>query len=631
MTDFDLSSWREKYKEKEIQPSDLAKIISPGSRIFIGTACSEPLFLTNELVHDKYRWIDCEIIHLLTLSDQKYFSDKFPTRFRHNTLSMLGTDTIRDAVEKGQSDFIPIKTSEIVKLLKSRSLIIDICLLQVSPPDEYGYCSFGINVDINRLVAQVSKIVIVQINPQMPFTYGDSSINLEEIDFFVFKDYQLLEFKYNLNSKDREIIEKIGNYLSRLIENESTLNIGLGKLPNSIWPFLKDKKDLAIFSEMLVLNPDLISLIKNKTISCKKNLRQHIMTSFVLGTKENYQFVNQNPFFKLYSSEYMLDIENIAKNRKLCSIYGTLFVDLSGQITNHLPNKFYGGIGGEHDFVQGSSRSPGGKTIILIPSTTKNGSQSRIVPIVKRCSLPAYDVHYVVTEWGIAHLAGKNVRNRALQLIGISHPKFRKDLLDQAKKLHYLYEDQLLPLTKDGSVILYPEQYEWDFDTKTKIKVHFRPVKPADERILQRFFYTMDEESRIFRFLTPKIAFPHEDAQFEVNIDYSNTMVIIGLVGDEENKEIVASGSYYKDPSGSTNMAEIAVWISNEWHKQGLGYHLFSRLCEIGQEKGISGFFGEVFAQNIGILKILKNLPYKVIFEDYGETFEFSFRFKNRI
>ena len=176
----------------------------------------------------------------------------------------------------------------------------------------------------------------------MPFTYGDLSINLEDIDFFVFKDYPLLEFKYDLNSKDREILEKIGNYLSRLIENESTLNIGLGKLPNSIWPFLKNKKDLAIFSEMLVLNPDLISLIKNKNLSCKKNLHQHIMTSFVLGTQENYQFVNRNPFIKFKTSEYMLDIENLAKNRKLCSIYGTLFVDLSGQITNHLPNRFYG-------------------------------------------------------------------------------------------------------------------------------------------------------------------------------------------------------------------------------------------------------------------------------------------------
>jgi len=631
MSDFDLSSWREKYKEKEIQPSDLAKIIRPGSRIFIGTACSEPLILTNELVHDKYRWTDCEIIHLLTLSDQKFFSDKFPTRFRHNTLSILGTDSIRDAVEKGQSDFIQIKTSEIVKLLKSRSLIIDVCLLQVSLPDEYGYCSLGINVDINRLVSRVSKKVIVQINPQMPFTYGYTTINLEEIDFFVFKDSPLIEFKYDLNTHDREIIEKIGKYLSRLIENESTLNIGLGKFPNSIWPFLKDKKDLAIFSEILVLNPDLISLIKNKTISCKKNLHQQIRTSFILGTNELYPFVNRNPFIKCYHSEFITNFENIAKNKKLCSIYGTLFVDLSGQITNHLPNKFYGGIGGEHDFVQGSSLSPGGKTIILIPSTTKDGLHSRIVPIVRKCSLPAYEVDYVVTEWGIAHLKGKNVRNRALQLIGIAHPKFRKDLLEQAKKFHYLYEDQLLPLTKDGSVIVYPEQYEWDFDTITKGIVHFRPVKPTDERILQRFFYDMDEKSRTFRFLTPKIVFPHEDAQFEVNIDYNDTMVIIGLVGDEENKKIVASGSFYKDPSGSTNMAEIAVMVSNEWHKEGLGYHVFSKLCEIAQEKGISGTFGEVFTKNVGMLKILKNLPYEVTLDDYGETFEFSFRFKNRI
>ncbi|MHA2020039.1 MAG: GNAT family N-acetyltransferase [Promethearchaeota archaeon] len=631
MADFNSSIWYKKYKEKEIEPKDLINIISPGSRIFIGTGCSEPISLTNELVHDKYRWTDCEIIHFLTLSDQKFFSDKYPTRFRHNTLSILGTDNVRSAVEKGKSDFIPIKTSEIVKLLKSRSLIIDICLLQVSPPDKYGFCSLGINVDINRIVSQIAKKVIVQINPQMPYTEGDTTINFDEIDYFVFKNAPLLEFEYKLDDKDREINQKIGNYLSRLIENESTLNIGLGKLSNSIWPFLKNKSDLAIFSEMLVFNKDLISLIKNKTITCKKNIHQHVMTSFILGTKESYDFVNRNPFIKFYSSEFMTDIENIAKNKKLCSIYGTLFVDLSGQITNHLPKKFYGGIGGEHDFVQGSSLSHGGKTIILLPSTNKEGTQSRIVPIVQRGSLSAYDVHYVVTEWGIAYLAGKNVRNRALQLIGISHPKFRKELLNEAKKLHYLYEDQILPMTKDGSVIVFPEEYEWDYVSKNNRKIHFRPVKPTDEEILQRFFYTMDEKSRIFRFLTPKPAFPHEDAQFEVNIDYNNTMVIIGLVGDEDNKKIVASGSYYKDPSGSTNKAEIAVWISNKWQKEGIGFHLFSKLCEIGQEKRISGFFGEVLAENIGILKILKNLPYKVIFDDYGETFEFSFQFKNRI
>jgi len=627
---FNVNTWQEEYKAKIIKPSDLNSIIKPGSRIYIGSACSEPIILTNELIHHKSRWTDCELIHFLMTSNQKYFSRKYPTRYRHNTLSIIGSERIRNALNEGKSDFTQIKSSDIPKFIKAGSIQIDVALIQVSPPDVFGFCSLGINVDINWTVVNHAKTIVAQINPQMPRTRGDSSINFEQLDFIVIEEQPLLEFSYELDDTDNEKMLKIGRYLSRLIENGSTLNVGLGKFINEIWAFLENKRDLAIYSEGIVLSPTLIALIANGVINCKKNEFPNIMTSFVLGTNAEYTFLNKNPFFKFYPTEYITNLNNIVKNNKLISIYGAIAIDLSGQITNHLPDRYYGGIGGELDFIHGTGLKSDNKTIIVLPSTTKHGNKSRIVPVVQRSIISGCDVHYVVTEWGVARLIGKNMRHRALELIGISHPDFRKDLLSEAKKLRYVYEDQILPLTQDGVVVVYPEAYEWEFTTQKGQLVKFRPVKPTDEQLIQQFFYQLDERDRIFRFLTPRETYIHKEAQLEVNIDYNTTMVIIGLIGDDKFEEIVCGCSFYYDFNCGNNIAEIAVTTSSDWQNQGLGGHVFKKMCKIGQEKGISGFIGEVFSENKSMLRLVKSLPYKVIFENYDDTFTFMINFNEK-
>ncbi|TFH29689.1 MAG: acetyl-CoA hydrolase/transferase family protein [Promethearchaeota archaeon] len=617
---------------QSIQVQDLVDIIKPGYRIFLGTGCSESLIFSQELIRKKYRWFDCTLVHLLTLSDFEYFSEDTPTHFRHNTLSIIGSDQIRKAVNSGKSDFIPIKSSEIPRMLRTRMIPIDVAILQVTPPDKYGYCSLGINVDINKTVAKTAKILILQVNPNMPYTCGNSHIKFSEADYFLEKKTPLLEYTIpEISTESDQIIQtKIGNFLTRLIEDGSTLNVGIGKLPPLMWQFLAEKKNLAIYSEALVLSDTLLEMIQKGIINCKNNTYPNILASFALGKKHHYEFLDRNPMFEFQPTEFLNNIINIAKNYKLCSIYSAMAVDLTGQITNDLPNKFYSGIGGEHDFIQGTALSKHGKTIIILPSTAKNESISRIAPTVSRSSIPASDVHYIITEWGIARLGGKNIRERALQLINIAHPKFRKTLLEEAKSMHLLYQDQILPRSIEGHLVIYPEQYEWKFTTKNGTQIQFRPVKPTDEPLLQRFFYQLNEKDRIFRFLTPKKIFPHEQTQLEVNIDYITNMAIIGLIGNENQEEvpeIICAGNYYSGLNDTTNRAEIATVITNKWQKQGLGTHIFEKLIEIGIANGFLGFYGEFAPTNSGILTILKNLPHNVRLKTDAESITFLIEF----
>ncbi len=233
-------------------------------------------------------------------------------------------------------------------------------------------------------------------------------------------------------------------------------------------------------------------------------------------------------------------------------------------------------------------------------------------------------MHYVITEYGIARLTGKSIRQRAIQLIAISHPKFRKMLLEEAKKMHFVYPDQLIPLTRDGNVVVYPEEYEWVFCPKEGDKIKFRAIKPTDEPLLQRFFYQQDERSRILRYLTPKKIMPHEESQIEVNIDYDMIMVVVGLVGDEDAQEIIAAASYYLNPDDPSKIGEFALMISKEWQQKGLGLHLFLKMCDIAREKGVVALVGDFMKTNIGVEKILHKLPFMIEIEDYDETYEYK-------
>ncbi|MHA1522328.1 MAG: GNAT family N-acetyltransferase [Promethearchaeota archaeon] len=631
MGQFDFDNWREKSKHKEILPVDLEKIITPGSRIFFGSGCSEPIFLTDELAKDTYRWNDCQILHFFSLSDREFFDELKPTSFRHNTLSIVGSKKLREAINKGHSDFTPISSSEIPRLLrgKRQRIYIDVALLQVSLPDKNGYCSLGINVDINKTMVDMARILIVQINPQMPRTMGNSFIRFDEIDYYCYHDMPLIEYNpYGAVSgiEDPEQysdLDKIASYVAQLIDDGSTLNIGIGKICHKVPQYLVQKKDLAIYSE--VLPESLIPLIQNGVITCKQNYFPHIMATLAIGSQKFYQFLADNPFIEFHPTEFLVNIPRIALNNKMCSIYSAMKVDLLGQATNDLKSTVFEGTGGESDFMTGTNLSDRGRCIVALPSTTKSG-KSRILSLLnfEPVSLRAIDVHYIVTEYGIAYLRGKTIRERILQMIGIAHPKYRQELLDTAKKMNKIYEDQQIPITKDGVVVIYPDIF-WDYNPSESLTIHFRAVQPTDEREVQDLYYRLSSEDRVSRFFTFMRKFDHKLTQSQVVCDYQNSYVIVGIVGPIEEKNIIALGEYYLREE--TSMVEIAITVDKEYRKLGIGRHITMKLIEIAQEKGFTGICGDVLMTNQVMIRILKNLPYNTIFRGQGTSMEFHTRF----
>jgi acyl-CoA hydrolase/GNAT superfamily N-acetyltransferase len=602
--------WREKWKEKEITAEEAINKIIPGNRVFIDTGCSEPQALTDELIKQSDKLFDTELIHFLTIYPQKYFKDKAEDLFRHNAF-FIGK-TLREEINRGQADYTPILASEIPALFLSGRKYCDVALIQVAPPDRYGFCSFGVNVDVAKPIAHSAYITIAEINPQMPRTLGNSFIHMKEIDHFIYNDTALIEFHF----KERDnIIERIGRNVAGLIQNKSTIHIGNGYIPNACLKYLYDKKDLGMHSHFITDN--IIPLIENTVLTCrKKNFHpEKIITSYALGTKKLFDFIDNNPYIEFYPTDYVCNPRYIAMNKNMISINQALHIDLTGQLnTSTKGYKFHTGIGDTLDFMRGAALSKGGKPIIVLPSTTKNGTESTIVSHLDEGAgiiLSRADVHYVVTEWGVAYLHGKTIRERALELICIAHPNFRQSLLDDAKKLNYIYSDQMLPCDEEGNICIYPKHYETYFMTRDNKKISIRPVRTTDELLLKELYYSLDERDRYLRFFEVKKEFTHSKTQHEVNIDYESIFSIGAFVGDITNQEMVGNASYHYNPRN--NMAEFDFIVKKDWRGRGIASFLYHHLIIIAKEKGIRGFYGNIHIQNKETVQIIRKGGYTKI------------------
>jgi len=602
--------WREKWKEKEITAEIAVQKISPGNRVFIGSACSEPQALTAELIRSSRNLIDTEIIHFLTIGPEKYFEEKAEDLFRHNAF-FIGK-TLRDEINKGQADYTPILASEIPSLFLSGRKNCDIALIQVSPPDRFGFCSFGINIDFAKPIAQAAYTTIAEINPQMPRTLGNSFIHMRDIDYFIYNDVPLLEFHFK---EKNGVTERIGKNIANLIENKSTIHIGNGYLPNACLKFLMDKKDLGMHSHYITDN--IISLIENTVLTCrKKNFHpEKIITSFALGTKKLYDFIDNNPYIEFYPSDYVCNPKYIGMNKKMVSINQALQIDLTGQInTSTKGYNFYSGIGDTVDFMRGAAFSKGGKPIIVLPSSKKNDTISTIVPHLDEGAgviLSRADVHYVVTEWGVAYLHGKTIRERVLELICIAHPKFRQSLLEEAKKLNYIFHDQLLSCDEEGRICVYPSKYETIYTARNNEKIRIRPIKTTDETLLKELYYSLNERDRYLRFFEVKKEFTHSKTQQETNFDYNKVFSIGAFVGEIGKEEMVGNATYYLNPS--LNMAEYSFLIREDYRSKGIGSFLYHHLIIIAKEKRIKGFYGTIHIQNKQTVQIIRKGGYTKI------------------
>jgi len=617
-------NWKEKYKEKVSNAAVAMKLIKSGNSIFIGTGCGQPQHLVNALVEYSSHIYDAHIVHLLTMGAAPYADEKFREKFKMN--SFFIADNVRDALHKGIGDYTPIFLSEIPFEFETGRIPIDVALISVTPPDVNGLCSLGVSVDIVKSAAANARYVIAQVNSRMPRTFGDSFIHVNTIDMLVPCDEDMIELPI---PESNEILRLIGQNIARLVEDGSTIECGIGRIPQALAEFLKDKKDLGVHTEMF--SDWIIDLIECGAITCaKKSLnRGKIVASFCMGSKRLYDYIDNNPFFEFFPTEYVNDIYTISQHDKMVGINVGLEIDLTGQVcSDSLGYKFYSGIGGQVDFIRGAARSRGGKAIIAMPSTAKNGKVSRIVPCLTEGAgvvTTRGDIHYVVTEYGIAYLHGKSIRKRVLDLINIAHPKFRKELIQAAKAQNYIYEDQI-ELAWDQ--VAYPEELERYETLRDGTEIFFRPVKPTDEPALSEMLYSLSEESVRTRYMTHTVVFPHRDIQRFTNIDYRQDIAIVAIIPRVSGEEIVALVQYFLDPK--TRAAEVAFLVQDEWQQKGMGTFLLDYITQIAKQRGVKKFYAKVLPTNEPMLAIFHNSGYKVNTEFDGYAYDITFDLTKR-
>lgn len=426
-----------KWQSKYISAQEAAALVRSGQRVFLTGNCASPQEFTRALCNRYTDLHNVELVQILDLGPSKCITDDMAEHIRVN--SMFISATVRDAVNAGLADFTPVRLSDI-PLLFSRGVInLDVAVIQVSPPDEHGFCSYGVEVSVTKTAAESAKMVIAEVNPQMPRTHGDSFIHVNAIDYMVAVDYPLPEVH---PEPANETQQHIARHIAALIPDGATLQMGIGGIPNSVLCELTNHQDLGIHTELF--SDGIIELIESGVITCaRKTLHPgKVVAGFVVGTRRLHRYVHDNPFFEFHPTEYVNDPFIISRNDRMVSINSAIEVDLTGQVcADSIGPAFYSGVGGQLDFVRGAARSKGGKTVIALPSTAKKGTVSRIVPQLKPgagVTTTRNDVHFVATEFGVADLWGRTIRQRVEALVNIAHPNFREDLLRYAAEQNYL-------------------------------------------------------------------------------------------------------------------------------------------------------------------------------------------------
>lgn len=606
-----LNQLKAKHPKKFAPPEEAFSVIHRGDRIFVGTGCGKPQYLVNEMVryvqaHPKAVF-DAEVIHIWALGIAPYLREEFQRNFRH--ASFFISDSTREAINEGLADYTAIFLSQVPELFRRGVIPIDIALIQTSPPDRYGFMSLGISVDIVRAAVDRAHTIICQVNQHMPRTHGDSFIHIDEVDYVLPHDEPLLEYQTEFSD---EIADQIGKYVARLVEDGTTVQVGYGRIPNAILANLEGKKHLGVHTELL--SDGVIALMKKGVIDNEaKTLNPNkTVAAFCMGKRETYEYLSDNPAIEFRPVEYTNNPAVIAQNRKMTAINTALEIDLTGQATaESIGRIFYSGIGGQPDFMRGAVLAPEGKSILVIRSTAKDGETSRIVHTLSEgagVTLTRGDVHYVVTEYGIAYLHGKNTRERAMELIAIAHPKFRPELLRTAKARNLIYKDQAYIPGERGQ---YPEELEIYRTTKQGLEILLRPVKISDEPLLKDFFYSLTDQSIYQRFISVRKDMPHERLQEFVVIDYTQEMVILAVLMKEERPLVIGMGQYGIDPQ--THTAEVALVVSDDYQNRGVGTKLLNYLAYLARRQGLLGFTAEV---------LLENQPMLHLFEKTGFTIE---------
>jgi len=602
--------WADNYVEKLTSAQKALEHIKPGQRVFIGSSCGEPQHLVKELSDACARFTDLEIVRLLsvesgplTLIANRSHSQQFNIRSFY-----LGSASPK-IIHNNKRFTTPINLSQIPHLFKSRMMPINTALIQASPPDDFGWMSLGVSVDITLAACESADIVVCQINPNMPRVLGRSFIHVNDVDFLVEHKEELLTIQ---PLPELESANTIAKHISRLIDDGSTLQTSLGVTNEASMLCLSQKNDIGVHSQYL--SDGLMRLFSMGVITNKKKGFNDgkLVAGSAVGSNILYEFIDDNPSIEFHPSDYINNPSIIARHNAMVSLNTAMAIDLTGQVAaDALPYNNYTGINGLLDFTRGAAMSKGGKSILMLTATSDHGQKSRIVPNLSDIAVvvPRGDVQYVATEYGVVNLFGKTLQERAMALISIAHPDFRDELFSTAKELDLIDTGRKFKQAIKG---VYPLKHEETITIKG-IPIMFRPAKPVDERSIQEHYYTMNRGDIVSRFFHEKKSFVHDQIDTTFEIDYINDLTIVATIGELGFEKIIAVGEYFKN--SIINMAEIAFSVSREYQGMGIAQILQKKLLRAALDNDIKGLVAYTSPENRGMKKLFHKLPYKIKIE----------------
>ena len=590
----------ERYASKVCTAEEAVARIQPGQRVFLGTACASPRALVAALETMKRPPADLELLHFITTDTVPHDAEgRCTTRFRHRSF-YVGSD-IRAAIRQGLAEYVPISLAQVPQLIQLGRIPVDVALIQVTPPDEFGYVSLGVSVDIVAAAVEKAKLVLAEVNPAMPWSMGETTLHVSEIDALVLVDTPVIEYIHPVAKG--AVVERIAQYIAGIIDDGSTLQIGIGRIPEQALKYLGDRKDLGIHSA--VITDSVIPLLEKGILTgkLKSMARTRIVASFLLGTRRLYDLVHRNPLFSLQPIQTVCDPYTLATQTRMVAITQAFTMDLTGQVcTDQLDGEFYGGLEAQAAFLRGAARSPGGKPIVCLSSTNDDASMSRIRPQLlagEGVSIARTDVHYVITEYGIAYLFGKSIRERTIALIELAHPKFRPWLMDEAKQLGYLPADQRLENLRS-----YPVEEERTYTLKGGRQVLLRPAKASDGDAIRGLFHHLSKDDVYTRFFRRVLALSSDEVQRLCNLNFESEVAFVAVTGERENECVVAQCCYFLNLS--SNLAETAFMVDPAWQGTGLGTVLQSHMMAHAMTRGVRGFVAEILPQNEKMVALAK-------------------------
>jgi acyl-CoA hydrolase/GNAT superfamily N-acetyltransferase len=598
--------WADNYISKKMPAFKAMSHIRPGQRVFIGSSCGEPQALVRSLAEEFERLSDLEIVRLLSVeSSPLTLIAKKNGSSSLNIRSFYSGSARPKELARNIRFITPINLSAVPRLFRSRLLPIHTALIQVTPPDDFGWMSLGVSVDITLAAAKSADLVIAQVNARMPRVLGRSFLHVNDVDIFVERDEELLTIE---SPPESETGSRMSQMITKLIDDGSTIQIGLGTTPQAVLQTLSEKNDLGIHTQYL--SDNIMRLVSRGVVTNRKKgfNEDKLVASAALGTKDLYEFLDDNPSIEFYPSDYVNDPGIISRHNKMVSMNVAMEIDLTGQVAaDAFQFNYFTGVSGMLDFIRGAAQSPGGKSFLILNATSAKGKKSNIVPFLADTAVvvPRSDVQYVVTEFGVVNLFGKSIQERALALISIAHPAFRDELFHIAQKMGLLGPERTL---KESICAVYPVKLEEVIRINGE-EITIRPAKPVDERGIQEHYYNLEKDDVISRFFREKDRFKRDEMETITQVDYINSLTIVAVIGELGFDKVVAVGEYLLDHA--TNMAEVAFSVSKGYKGRGIGKAMLKKLAEAARENGISGLTAYTSAENQRMIRLFKSLAYR--------------------